>query len=111
MSSINANSASVASYAPVADKTAKTVQAEPAKVKSVEIEKVKSVETTQPVAEISKSELQQAVDVVNRAVALEKRSFSISIDDVSGRSVIKVIDFETEYLFCNHLFGKNSRLA
>ena len=100
MSSINANSASVANYAPVADKTAKTVQAEPAKVKSVETEKVKSVETetAQPVAEISKSELQQAVDVVNQAVALEQRSLSFSIDDVSGRSVIKVVDFETDEL-------------
>lgn len=93
MSSINANSASVANYAPVADKTIKAVQAEPVAVKPV-----KPVETAPPVAELSKTELQQAIDVVNQAVALEQRSLSFSIDDVSGRSVIKVIDFETEEL-------------
>lgn len=94
MSSINANSASGFSYAPITDKVAKAVVAEP-----------KATDEVQPgnaavtgVQQISKAELQQAVDVVNQAVALEQRSLSFSIDDVSGRSVIKVVDFETDEL-------------
>lgn len=88
MSSINANSAPLVSFASVAEKAVKAVPAEPVQVKAEQ----------KPTAEISKVELQQAVDVVNQAVALEQRSLSFSIDDVSGRSVIKVVDFETDEL-------------
>lgn len=91
MSSINANSATQVNYAAVADKKAKPVPAEPAAA-------VAATDVAKPAAEVSKTELQQAVDVVNQAVALEQRSLSFSIDDVSGRSVIKVIDFETDEL-------------
>jgi flagellar protein FlaG len=90
MSSINASSTSLVNFAAVADKAVKPIQAETT-VK-------KQAEPVTPVAEISRAELQQAVDVVNQAVALEQRSLSFSIDDVSGRSVIKVIDYETEEL-------------
>ena len=93
MSSINASSTSSTlpvNYATVADKVAKPVQTE------VAVEK--SVEAVKRAPEISRTELQQAVDVVNQAVALEQRSLSFSIDDVSGRSVIKVIDYETDEL-------------
>ncbi|HEY0924775.1 flagellar protein FlaG [Rheinheimera pacifica] len=90
MSSISVSNVSVAGYAPAADKSARPAQAEP--------DLVKPAETVKPVAEVSKTELQQAVDVVNQAVALEQRSLSFSIDDVSGRSVIKVIDYETDEL-------------
>lgn len=91
MSSISANNVSVASYIPVADKpSTRSAQAEP--------EQVKASETVKPVTEISNTELQQAVDVVNQAVSLEQRSLSFSIDDASGRSVIKVIDYETDEL-------------
>ena len=68
----------------------RSAQAEP--------EQVKVSETVKPVTEISNTELQQAVDVVNQAVSLEQRSLSFSIDDASGRSVIKVIDYETDEL-------------
>ena len=90
MSSINASNTSAVTYATVADKVAKPVQTE------VAVEK--SVEAIKPAAEISRAELQQAVDVVNQAVAMEQKSLSFSIDDVSGRSVIKVIDYETDEL-------------
>lgn len=88
MSSINANSAPLVNFTNLAEKAVKAVPAEPAQVKVEQ----------KPTAEISKAELQQAVDVVNQAVALEQRSLSFSIDDVSGRSVIKVVDFETDEL-------------
>ena len=90
MSSISVSNVSVASYTSAADKPVKPVQAEP--------ELVKPAEVVKPAAEVSNTELQQAVDVVNQAVALEQRSLSFSIDDVSGRSVIKVIDYETDEL-------------
>ena len=88
MSSINANRAPLVNFTNLAEKAVKAVPAEPAQVKVEQ----------KPTAEISKAELQQAVDVVNQAVALEQRSLSFSIDDVSGRSVIKVVDFETDEL-------------
>jgi flagellar protein FlaG len=93
MSSINANSATAASFVPVTDNVAKQATAEPLRVSQAETAKVVT-----PVTDISKAELQQAVDVVNQAVALEQRSLSFSIDDASGRSVIKVVDFATDEL-------------
>lgn len=90
MSSINASSTSLVNFAAVADKVAKPPQPD--------VVAEKQQESVRPVPEISRAELQQAVDVVNQAVALEQRSLSFSIDDVSGRSVIKVIDYETEEL-------------
>lgn len=94
MSSINANSASGFSYTATADKVAKTVVAEPKAADEAQPGKLAAAGAQQ----ISKAELQQAVDVVNQAVALDQRSLSFSIDDVSGRSVIKVVDFETDEL-------------
>ena len=88
--SVNANSASVATMPATADRILKPVQAEPLATAPVE--------TARPVTQVSRTELQQAVDVVNQAVSLEQRSLSFSIDDLSGRSVIKVVDFETDEL-------------
>jgi flagellar protein FlaG len=90
MSSISVNGTSVAGYAAFADNTLTAVKAD--------LIKEESNKAAIPAAEISKSELQRAVDVVNQAVAIEQRSLSFSIDNVSGRSVIKVIDFETDEL-------------
>lgn len=90
MSTINANSASVVALPATAEKMAKPIAVEPVKMAPVE--------TAKAVTAVSKAELQQAVDVVNQAVALEQRSLSFSIDDVSGRSVIKVVDFATDEL-------------
>lgn len=42
--------------------------------------------------------LEQALDVINRAMVLEQRSLSFSVDEVSGRSIIKVVDQQTEQL-------------
>ncbi|MEH8021325.1 flagellar protein FlaG [Rheinheimera metallidurans] len=90
MSSINANSPTLVNYAAVAEMTVKPVQAEP--------NAVKVVAETKPVVNISDTELEEAVDVLNQALALDQRSLSFSIDDASGRSVIKVVDYETEEL-------------
>ena len=49
-------------------------------------------------AEPDRAQLQQAVDVVNQALLLEKRALNFSIDEDSGRSVIKVFDFKTDEL-------------
>lgn len=91
MSSINVNSTTLVNYAAVADKAIKFAPEEP-------VTPLSAVNVEKPVTEVNKTDLQQAVDVVNQAVALEQRSLSFSIDDVSGRSVIKVIDFETDEL-------------
>jgi flagellar protein FlaG len=93
MSSVNASGASGFSYVPASEKVTKAIVADP---KLADDGPGKSAAVG--VQQISKAELQQAVDVVNQAVALEQRSLSFSIDDVSGRSVIKVVDFETEEL-------------
>lgn len=95
MSAINANS-SAAVYTPVTEPAlaAKAQQPLLAETKlrtdagnNIPVESV-----------VNRAELEQALDVVNQAVALDQRSLSFSIDDVSGRSVIKVVDFETDEL-------------
>jgi len=91
MSSISVSNASVASYMPTDNKA--SARLEPSESGQVDVPEV-----VKPIVEISKAELQQAVDVVNQAVALEQRSLNFSIDDASGRSVIKVIDYETDEL-------------
>ncbi|MDX1538631.1 flagellar protein FlaG [Arsukibacterium sp.] len=90
MSTINASSASVVMLPATPDKILKPTTAEQVATAPVE--------TARPVTQVSRTELQQAVDVVNQAVSLEQRSLSFSIDDLSGRSVIKVVDFETDEL-------------
>jgi flagellar protein FlaG len=91
MSSINAvNSAAQVNFAQLADNAAKVAVVEP-----VAIKPETATEAAKPVSQV---DLQQAVDVINQAVALEQRSLNFSIDDVSGRSVIKVIDYETDEL-------------
>ena len=90
MSSISANNAVVANPVPATDKMVKAVVAAPVRVAPVE--------TSKPVTSVIETELHQAVEVVNQAVALEQRSLSFSVDDASGRSVIKVIDYETNEL-------------
>lgn len=56
-----------------------------------------TVEKTEP-NKPATNELQQALDVINRAMTLEQRSLSFSVDDISGRSIIKVTDVQTEQL-------------
>ena len=48
--------------------------------------------------EPSASTVEQALDVINRAMVIEQRSLSFSVDEASGRSVIKVVDQKTEQL-------------
>jgi len=94
MSSINANNSSALTYPLNAEKPAKvavTPEQDP-------LAAVTPIQQSKPEAAVNRTELQNAVDVVNQAVALEQRSLNFSIDDVSGRSVIKVVDFETDEL-------------
>lgn len=46
----------------------------------------------------SKAEVDEALDIVNKAVVFEQRSLSFMMDEASGRSIIKVIDRSTEQL-------------
>lgn len=48
--------------------------------------------------EPSASAVEQALDVINRAMVIEQRSLSFSVDEASGRSIIKVVDQKTEQL-------------
>lgn len=95
MSAINANS-SAAVYTPVTEPAlaAKAQQPLLAETKL----RTDAVNNTPVESVVNRAELEQALDVVNQAVALDQRSLSFSIDDVSGRSVIKVVDFETDEL-------------
>lgn len=94
MSSINATLTSVLSYQPTVAETEKnnkesvsgTVIANPVTAK----EKSEKV--------VDKDELLQAVEVLNQAVSIQQRALSFSVDDASGRSVIKVVDYETDEL-------------
>lgn len=43
-------------------------------------------------------QLEQALEVINQAAIIEQRSLSFTIDELSGRSVIKVVDLQTEQL-------------
>jgi flagellar protein FlaG len=45
--------------------------------------------------EISRRELDEAIEVLNTAAVIESRSLSFSIDDLSGREVIKVVDLKS----------------
>lgn len=93
MGSINASSTNLLNFAQTIEKSGRATQASAAAADVVPV--------TQEPAKASKAssaELQQAIDVINQAVALEQRSLSFSIDDESGRSVIKVVDFETDEL-------------
>lgn len=47
---------------------------------------------------VDKQQLQDAVDVINQAVELDQRGLSFTIDDLSGRSIIKVRDLATDEL-------------
>lgn len=94
MSSISANSTALA--APITsnrDNLARETQ-DMAVNRSVAVAPASEVKAVEP----DNAKLQQAVDVVNQALALEQRSLNFSIDEDSGRSVIKVIDYETEEL-------------
>ncbi len=94
MSSINANSAPLT--APVTNNR-ESVSREPAETVLNRTAVVSSI-TEAKAAEPDKARLQQAVDVVNQALALEQRALNFSIDESSGRSVIKVYDYKTEEL-------------
>ncbi|MEN3158834.1 flagellar protein FlaG [Alkalimonas sp. NCh-2] len=97
MSSMTLNSSSVtSSILPVASAEIRSKteneskQAEPL----MPLEPVKASKSES----VARNELDEAVEVMNNAVAIQKRSLSFSIDDASGREVIKVVDFKTSEL-------------
>lgn len=95
MSAINSSS-SAALFMPVTEQavTAKLQQqgSDQNKLKTAQIK------TDSATPSIDRAELERALEVVNQAVALEQRSLSFSIDDKSGKSVIRVVDFATDEL-------------
>lgn len=50
------------------------------------------------VNEVSETEVDEALDIVNKAAVFEQRSLSFMIDEASGRSVVKVIERNTDQL-------------
>lgn len=56
--------------------------------------KVERLKSITPVA----AEVDDALNVVNKAAIFEQRSLSFMMDETSGRSIIKVIDRSTEQL-------------
>ncbi len=93
MSSINQTVGAVATYVPaVTEKkvTNNTSQAESVTAKpanAVQLSDNKGMEAQQ---------LSEALDVINRAVAESRKSLNFSTDEISGRSVIKVVDSTTD---------------
>ena len=64
---------------------------------------VKAGATNQPsemalVAKPSAVQVDEALEVVNRAAVFEQRSLSFMVDEASGKSIIKVMDKNTEQL-------------
>lgn len=57
-----------------------------------------TVSTDSTKVEQSPQAVEQALDVINRAMVIEQRSLSFSVDEVSGRSIIKVVDQQTDQL-------------
>lgn len=97
MSSMTLNSSSVTSSILPVEKTEARFQVE---------QEPKQIERLAPdeplkggeLEQVSRNELNEAVEVMNNAAAIQKRSLSFSIDDASGREVIKVVDFKTSEL-------------
>lgn len=50
------------------------------------------------VDKVSKAEVDEALDIVNKAAVFEQRSLSFTMDELSGRSVVKVIERNTNQL-------------
>lgn len=59
-----------------------------------EVTKVSPVNEVEPTV----AEVDDALNVVNKAAVFEQRSLSFMMDEVSGRSIIKVIDRSTDQL-------------
>lgn len=75
--------------ATLSDSSKAAVRPEVSVLKATELDKAKALD---------KDQLQEAVDVMNQAVIMDKRSLSFSVDDLSGRSIIMVKDIQTEQL-------------
>ena len=58
-----------------------------------ENEKALGIKATIPAAEVD-----EALNVVNKAAIFEQRSLSFMMDEASGRSIIKVVDRSTDQL-------------
>lgn len=69
-----------------------------AKVASTESANKIADKTVADASEISAAEVDEALDVVNKAAVFEQRSLSFMVDEASGRSVIKVVERNTNEL-------------
>ncbi len=69
-----------------------------AALKSTVVSKSEAVESNNVAKQPEPEVLQQALDVINRAAVIEQRSLSFSVDELSGRSIIKVVDQTTDQL-------------
>lgn len=97
MSSILVGSSSVPSSIFVID------NAEGQKTTASGVSATNSIADSMPQTELlvqqpTRQELEDAIAVMNSAAAIQKRALSFSIDDASGREVIKVVDFKTAEL-------------
>ncbi|MEE2001193.1 MULTISPECIES: flagellar protein FlaG [Alkalimonas] len=97
MSSMILNSSSVTSSILPVEGAEVRSKAENESKQNERLAPLEPVKATKPES-VSRKELDEAVEVMNNAVAIQERSLSFSIDDASGREVIKVVDFKTSEL-------------
>jgi flagellar protein FlaG len=87
-------------YQPTAPKTAVNGAVELNKMQSApEAPKPESKENAQPAQNkqaISADELGEAVENINQFVNSQGRTLNFSVDEESGKPIVKVIDFETK---------------
>ena len=88
------NTSSAAQSVSAADFRTQSNSAEQTKLAKSAEAKVQLVEAIEPAA----TEVDEALNVVNKAAVFEQRSLSFVVDEASGRSIIKVIDRSTEQL-------------
>ncbi|MGI5310130.1 flagellar protein FlaG [Rheinheimera sp. WS51] len=55
-------------------------------------------ETAKKEVQPSEAEVEQALSIVNKAAVFEQRSLTFTMDEDSGRTVVKVIDKNTEQM-------------
>lgn len=89
------NTSSAAQAATGTDFRAPLANAEQTKVAMpAELTKLRAVNAVEPTV----AEVDDALNLVNKAAVFEQRSLSFMMDEASGRSIIKVIDRSTEQL-------------
>ncbi len=84
-------------YQPTAPKAAASSAVELNKMKSApETATPESKEKAEPAQAVTSDELGYAVENINQFVNSQGRTLNFSVDEESGKPVVKVIDFETK---------------